>query len=599
MTNDERRLRRKGLVAAAIGVLASVVLLSLLYMVGTHQCLDKTLGFGQETMVFLENACEKYDRYEQGRKTEATHNLDAALESFATFLPPDRFEVNNDLVEEYVHTESLSGMLVMDADGHMVAHYDIDGRDPLMLWREELACSSIASMYRGSKVSYSTVVERRGVDFAVSAVPYGDGVALGYRSLAAEPADDYSYTIADVLVNNTFHQSPTVLVMRDAQIVSSNDSTVDITLARFLADSGIDWKDEGVTRIEYRGTTLYAVRAAYKDYRLFALYPKSEVMSDRISFVAVGVLVCLAFWVVVLLARNIADHRNLVEKDKQLGIINAISAIYDSTFLLHLDTLEIEGINMSPAIAKIFAEHNEAYDFMDTVCRDIVSPESREAVVGLVDISTLRERMEGVPYLAAEVRDCRGAWYSLQVVPQHRDEQGRLESVVVATHNISMVKHAEELSYQDKLTGLRNRNYLESRGDSLVNEDLPVSVIMVDCNYLKRTNDVYGHEMGDELLRRTASVLRRVAGADYLPMRVGGDEFLLVCPHTDNESALGLEQDLRLGLAAVSDEALTVSASIGVATVETAGNTLADVYRVADHNMYREKRMVHVQGADC
>lgn len=599
MTNDERRFRRKSLAAVAIGIVASVALLSLLYMVGTHRCLDKTLGFGQETMVFLKNACEKYDRYEQGRKTEATHNLDAALESFATFLPPDRFEVNDDLVEEYVHTESLSGMLVMDADGHMVAHYDIDGRDPLMLWREELACSSIASMYRGSKVSYSTAVERRGVDFAVSAVPYGDGVALGYRSLAAEPADDYSYTIADVLVNNTFHQSPTVLVMRDAQIVSSNDSTVDITLARLLADSGIDWKDEGVTRIEYRGTTLYAVRAAYKDYRLFALYPKSEVMSDRISFVAVGVLVCLAFWVVVLLARNIADHRNLVEKDKQLGIINAISAIYDSTFLLHLDTLEIEGINMSPAIAKMFAEHSEAYDFMDTVCRDIVSPESREAVVGLVDISTLRERMEGVPYLAAEVRDCRGTWYSLQVVPQHRDEQGRLDSVVVATHNISMVKHAEELSYQDKLTGLRNRNYLESRGDSLVNEDLPVSVIMVDCNYLKRTNDIYGHEVGDELLRRTASVLRRVAGADYLPMRVGGDEFLLVCPHTDNESALGLEQDLRLGLAAVSDETLTVSASIGVATVETAGNTLADVYRVADHNMYREKRMVHAQGADC
>lgn len=496
MTNDERRFRRKSLAAVGIGIVASVALLSLLYMVGTHRCLDKTLGFGQETMVFLKNACEKYDRYEQGRKTEATHNLDAALESFATFLPPDRFEVNDDLVEEYVHTESLSGMLVMDADGHMVAHYDIDGRDPLMLWREELACSSIASMYRGSKVSYSTAVERRGVDFAVSAVPYGDGVALGYRSLAAEPADDYSCTIADVLVNNTFHQSPTVLVMRDAQIVSSNDSTVDITLARLLADSGIDWKDEGVTRIEYRGTTLYAVRAAYKDYRLFALYPKSEVMSDRISFVAVGVLVCLAFWVVVLLARNIADHRNLVEKDKQLGIINAISAIYDSTFLLHLDTLEIEGINMSPAIAKMFAEHSEAYDFMDTVCRDIVSPESREAVVGLVDISTLRERMEGVPYLAAEVRDCRGTWYSLQVVPQHRDEQGRLDSVVVATHNISMVKHAEELSYQDKLTGLRNRNYLESRGDSLVNEDLPVSAIMVDCNYLKRTNDIYGHEVG-------------------------------------------------------------------------------------------------------
>lgn len=599
MTNDERFLHKKNLVVIVVSVVASIVLLNLLFMVGTHRCLDKTLGFGQETVVFLENACEKYDRYEQGRKTEATHDLDAAVESFATFLPPDRIEVNDDLIEQYVHAENLSGLMVMDSDGHMTAHYDIDGRDPLMLWREELACSSVASMYQGSKVSYSTVVERRDVVFAVCAAPYGDGVALAYRSFVPDTADDYSYAIADVLANSTFHQGPTVLVMEDAEIVSSNDPDVDVSLARLLAGSGIEWKDEGLTRIEYRGSKWYAVRAAYKDYRLFALYPKAEVMSGRVSFVAAGVLVCLAFWVVVLLARNIVDHRNLAEKDKQLGIINAISAIYDSTFLLHLDTLEIEGINMSPAMAKIFAEHSEAYDFMDTVCRDIVSPESREAVVGLVDMKTLRDRMEGVPYLAAEVRDCRGTWYSLQVVPQHRDEQGRLESVVVATHNISMVKHAEELSYQDKLTGLRNRNYLESRGDSLVNEGLPVSVIMLDCNYLKRTNDIHGHEMGDELLRRTASVLLRVAGTDCLPMRVGGDEFLLVCPHTDGESALGLEQDLRLGLATVSDEALTVSASIGVATVESAGNTLADVYRIADHNMYREKRMVHTQGADC
>ena len=599
MTNDERFLHKKNLVVIVVSVVISIVLLNLLFTVGTHRCLDKTLGFGQETMVFLENACEKYDRYEQGRKTEATYDLEAAVESFATFLSPDRVEVHDDLIEQYVHAENLSGLLVMDSDGRMTAHYDIDGRDPLMLWREELACSSVISMYQGSKVSYSTVVERRDVDFAVCAAPYGGGVALAYRSFVSDAADDYSYTIADVLANNTFHQSPTVLVMEGAEIVSSNDSDVDVSLARLLAGTGIDWKDEGLTRIEYREETWYAVRAAYKDYRLFALYPKSEVMSDRITFVAAGVLVGLAFWVVVLLARNIVDHRNLAEKDKQLGIINAISSTYDSTFLLHLDTLKIEGINMSPAIAKIFAEHSEAYDFMDTVCRDIVSPESREAVMALVDISTLRDRMEGMPYLAAEVRDCRGTWYSLQVVPQHRDEQGRLESVVVATHNISMVKHAEELSYQDKLTGLRNRNYLESRGDSLVNEGLPVSVIMLDCNYLKRTNDVRGHEMGDELLRRTASVLRRVAGGDCLPMRLGGDEFLLVCPHTDGESAHGLEQDIRLGLAAVSDEVLTVSASIGVATVETAGNTLADVYRVADHNMYREKRMVHARGTDC
>lgn len=598
MTTDEHRLSRKTLTVIAASVIVSAVLLGLLYTVGTHRCLEKTLGFGQETMVFLENACEKYDRYEQGRKTEATHDLLAAVESFATFLSSDRVEVNDDLIEQFVHAESLSGLMVMDSDGHMTAHYDIDGRDPLMLWREELACSSVVSMYQGSKVSYSTVVERRGVVFAVCAVPYGDGVALAYRSFVSDTADDYSYTIADVLSNSTFHQGPTVLVMEGAEIVSSNSADADVSLARLLTSAGVEWKDDGLTRVEYQGTTWYAVRAAYKDYRLFALYPKSEVMSGRIAFVAAGVLACLAFWVVVLLVRTIADRRNLAEKDKQLGIINAISSAYESTFLLHLDTLEIEGINMSPSMAKIFAEHTEAYDFLDTVCRDVVSPESREVVMELIDTSTLRDRMEGVPHLDAEVRDCRGAWYSLQVVPQRRDERGRLESVVVATHNISMAKRAEELSFQDKLTGLRNRNYLESLGDDSVNKSLPVSVIMMDCNHLKRTNDLYGHEMGDELLRRTASVLRQVAGEKFVPMRVGGDEFLLICPYTDRESARQLVQDLRRGLAAASDDALAVSASFGIATVETPGCTLAEIYRVADHNMYQEKREVHAQDAN-
>lgn len=598
MTTDEHRLSRKTLNVIAASVIVSAVLLGLLYTVGTHRCLEKTLGFGQETMVFLENACEKYDRYEQGRKTEATHDLLAAVESFATFLSSDRVEVNDDLIEQFVHAENLSGLMVMDSDGHMAAHYDIDGRDPLMLWRDELACSPVASMYQGSKVTYSTVDERRGVVFAVCAVPYGDGVALAYRSLVSDTADDYSYAIADVLSNSTFHQGPTVLVMEDAEIVSSNSADADVSLARLLTSVGVEWKDDGLTRIEYRGDEWYAVRAAYKDYRLFALYPKSEVMSGRIAFVAAGVLACLAFWVVVLLVRTIADRRNLAEKDKQLGIINAISSAYESTFLLHLDTLEIEGINMSPSMAKIFAEHTEAYDFLDTVCRDVVSPESREVVMELIDTSTLRDRMEGVPHLDAEVRDCRGAWYSLQVVPQRRDERGRLESVVVATHNISMAKRAEELSFQDKLTGLRNRNYLESLGDDSVNKSLPVSVIMMDCNHLKRTNDLYGHEMGDELLRRTASVLRRVAGEKFVPMRVGGDEFLLICPYTDRESARQLVQDLRRGLAAASDDALAVSASFGIATVETPGCTLAEIYRVADHNMYQEKREVHAQDAN-
>ena len=151
--------------------------------------------------------------------------------------------------------------------------------------------------------------------------------------------------------------------------------------------------------------------------------------------------------------------------------------------------------------------------------------------------------------------------------------------------------------YHDALTDSYNRLYFE---DALKDKTDPAGVAVLDQDDFKLINDTYGHQAGDDALRILVSAVTAcVRNRNDALVRYGGDEFLLVCPHTDNESALGLEQDLRLGLAAVSDEALTVSASIGVATVETAGNTLADVYRVADHNMYREKRTVHAQGADC
>lgn len=82
MTNDKHRLRRKTLTVIAVSVIVSAVLLGLLYAVGTHRCLEKTLGFGQETMAFLENACEKCDRYEQGRKT--------SLREFVWVVPTPR-----------------------------------------------------------------------------------------------------------------------------------------------------------------------------------------------------------------------------------------------------------------------------------------------------------------------------------------------------------------------------------------------------------------------------------------------------------------------------------------------------------------------------
>lgn len=240
----------------------------------------------------------------------------------------------------------------------------------------------------------------------MSAVPYGDGVALVYRSLAAEPADDYSYTIADVLARTT-------------RSIKSQRCSYARCANRFVkrfdrrccpcptsADSGTDWKDEGSTRVEYQGTTRYAVRAAYKDYRLFALYPKSggHVWQDCICRCrragVPGVLGRRCCWCALLPTVATWPKRTSSSASSMPSVLRM-----SRPFLLYLDTLEIEGINMSPSMAKIFAEHTEVHmTFLDTVCRDVVSPGKPRSGHG-----TYRYKYASGPYGGRAALGCRGA----------------------------------------------------------------------------------------------------------------------------------------------------------------------------------------------
>ena len=71
------------------------------------------------------------------------------------------------------------------------------------------------------------------------------------------------------------------------------------------------------------------------------------------------------------------------------------------------------------------------------------------------------------------------------------------------TERVRLEKQAENWAVHDDLTGLYNRNYLKVKGAEQLKEAvMPVTIIMGDCNYLKRVNDAYGHEYGDLLLKR-------------------------------------------------------------------------------------------------
>lgn len=159
------------------------------------------------------------------------------------------------------------------------------------------------------------------------------------------------------------------------------------------------------------------------------------------------------------------------------------------------------------------------------------------------------------------------------------------------TARVQLEREQEERSFKDHLTDLYNRNYLEVRAKhELQSAPLPITVVMGDCNGLKKTNDTYGHDYGDLLLKRVARVLRTSLPEHCTALRLGGDEFMLLCCGVDaaqTEALLAVIQDR---LARESDDRIPLSVAFGSCTVTEGPFSFPDAYRRADQAMYENKR---------
>jgi two-component system cell cycle response regulator len=157
------------------------------------------------------------------------------------------------------------------------------------------------------------------------------------------------------------------------------------------------------------------------------------------------------------------------------------------------------------------------------------------------------------------------------------------------------------LSITDALVGTYNRRYLN---DELVREiersqryGRPLSAILADLDHFKRINDEYGHNVGDEVLRGFADLLRASIRQSDWVARYGGEEFVVVLPDTDLAGAAATAEKIRLGCASApmptANGRVAVTASFGVAAitpqVDATTATAATLLGRADAALYRSK----------
>lgn len=152
----------------------------------------------------------------------------------------------------------------------------------------------------------------------------------------------------------------------------------------------------------------------------------------------------------------------------------------------------------------------------------------------------------------------------------------------------------EDMAYTDPLTRLPNRRFairnLGQQWELFRRNEGDLCCIMCDIDHFKSHNDLHGHDFGDEVLRRVAELLQKVARAADLVCRFGGEEFLVLCPDTDLAGAVLLAERLRQGLETLDPGlGVAVTASFGVAQANIEMQSVNELIRGADRALYQAK----------
>ncbi|MCP4399226.1 MAG: diguanylate cyclase [bacterium] len=227
----------------------------------------------------------------------------------------------------------------------------------------------------------------------------------------------------------------------------------------------------------------------------------------------------------------------------------------------------------------------------------VVYPDDRQLVQDYNDDTSWQQNSQEFRVIGTD----GNVYYLYMESRREFDTQGRLTGEFGILHEITERKHLEKklrrLATTDPLTGASNRrHFFETAGLEIKRSqrnNMPLSVMMLDIDHFKNINDTYGHHIGDIALVEVVRICQGTIRVSDLLGRIGGEEFAVLLPETNNEQSKLLAERLRQAIAKIALETsagvLSLTVSIGLANFAIDAPSLEEALKRADHALYSAK----------
>ena len=268
-----------------------------------------------------------------------------------------------------------------------------------------------------------------------------------------------------------------------------------------------------------------------------------------------------------------SEHRPIIEADPAKGLASALGPV--DLVIVNAGATGFDGLRLA---AQIRSDENGR----DTPILAVVDFDDRARVIKALDL--------GVNDVLPKPVD------PLELSARARTQIRRKRYTDFLRHNLDQ---SLELAVTDQLTGLHNRRYMDSQLEALMRRAAmggdPVAVLIVDIDHFKQINDNFGHDTGDAVLREFAARLASNTRAVDLPVRQGGEEFVIVMPNTPVDLAERIADRIRRQIAGApfrildGRETLNVTISIGVSSSLPGEEKAEALLKRADAALYEAK----------